>query len=104
MAQPQAARITCILCNGWYNSESELRDHMQAVHRRFVSDQNTFQNDRTQQESFKSRLRASKEEWAKLSVQLMNRVRGRFTQEELETIDRFILIACQGSAFEDAWR
>jgi hypothetical protein len=43
MAQPQVARITCSQCNGWYNSESELRDHMQSFHRRFVSEQGTFQ-------------------------------------------------------------
>jgi hypothetical protein len=42
MAQPQMARITCSHCNGWYDSESELRDHMQTAHRRVVSEQNTF--------------------------------------------------------------
>ena len=30
MAQPQMARITCSECNAWYNSERELRDHMQS--------------------------------------------------------------------------
>jgi hypothetical protein len=43
MAQPQVARITCSQCNGFYNSESELRDHMQSFHRRFGSQQGTFQ-------------------------------------------------------------
>jgi hypothetical protein len=43
MAQPQVARITCSQCNGFYNSESELRDHMQSFHRRFISEQDTFQ-------------------------------------------------------------
>ena len=104
MAQPQMARITCSVCNGWYNSESELRDHMQTVHRRFVSDQNTFQNDCTQLDSLKNRHGASKEEWARLSGQLRNRVRTRFNQEELDAIDRFILIASQGSVFDDVWR
>ncbi len=33
MAQPQMARITCIQCNAWYNTERELRDHMQTAHR-----------------------------------------------------------------------
>jgi hypothetical protein len=44
MAQPQPARITCSVCNGWHNSERELRDHIQAVHRRFVSEQSTLQS------------------------------------------------------------
>ena len=39
MAQPQMARITCSQCDGWYGSERELRDHMQAAHRRFDSEQ-----------------------------------------------------------------
>jgi len=52
MAQPQLARITCSVCNGWYNSESELRDHMQTVHRRFVSEQSTLQHGGTQPDSF----------------------------------------------------
>ena len=42
MAQPQMARITCSHCNGWYDSERELWDHMQTAHRRVVSEQNTF--------------------------------------------------------------
>ena len=62
MAQPQAARITCNLCSGWYNSERELRDHMQSVHRRFVSDQSTFQTDRKQQDNLKHDPDPSKEE------------------------------------------
>ncbi len=104
MAQPQVARLTCSLCNGWYNSERELRDHMQTVHRRFVSEQNTFQNNGTQQDAFKNQLGASKEEWARVSLQLRNLVRARFTQEELDAIDRFILIASQGSVFNDVSR
>ena len=62
MAQPQAARIFCGQCNGWYNSESELRDHMQTVHRRFVSDQSTFQTDRKQQDNLKHDPDPSKKE------------------------------------------
>jgi hypothetical protein len=104
MAQPQVGRITCGICNGWYNSESELRVHMQTVHRRFLTDQNTFQNDCTQQDSLKNRPGASKEEWARLSGQLRNRVRARFNQEELDAIDRFILIASHGSVFDDVCR
>ena len=84
MAQPQTARITCSQCNGWYNSESELRDHMQAVHRRFVSEQSTLQHAGTHPDSSKNQLGASKEEWAKLSVQLRNGLQARFNSEELE--------------------
>ena len=62
MAQPQMAQITCSLCNGFYDSEHELRDHMQAVHRRFVSEQSTFEHDGTQPDSFKNQLDTSKEE------------------------------------------
>ena len=62
MAQPQAARLTCSVCNGWYNSERELRDHMQTVHRRFVSDQSTLQTDRKQQDNLKHDPDPSKEE------------------------------------------
>ena len=62
MAQPQVARITCSECNGWYNSERELRDHMQTFHRRFVSDQSTFQTDRKQQDNLKHDPDPSKEE------------------------------------------
>ena len=100
MAQPQVARITCSQCNGWYDSERELRDHMQAVHRRFVSEQSTFQHGGTHPDSSKNQLGTSMEEWAKLSVQLRNRVQARFNPEELDTIDRFILLANQDSVFD----
>ena len=104
MAQPQMARITCSQCDGWYDSERELRDHMQAAHRRFVSEQSTFQQEGTQPDSSKNRLGTSKQEWAKLSVQLRNRVQARFNPEELDAIDRFILLASQGSVFDDVCR
>ena len=104
MAQPQVARITCSVCNGWYNSERELRDHMQATHRRFVSEQSTFQHGGTQPDSSKNQLGTSKEEWTKLSVQLRNRVQARFNPEELDAIDRFILLASQGSIFDHLCR
>ena len=93
MAQPQMARITCSQCNGWYASERELWDHLQEVHRRSVSEQRTFQHGGT-----------SKEEWADLSVQLRNHVQVRFSSEELDAIDRFILLASQGSVFDDVCR
>ena len=101
MAQPQAARITCPQCDGWYNSESELRNHMQTAHRRFDSEKSTFQHGGTQPDTVEDQVGASKEEWAKLSVQLRNRVQARFSPEELDAIDRFILLASQGSVFAD---
>ena len=104
MAQPQVARITCSVCNGWYNSESELRDHMQTAHRRSVSEQSTFQQGGAPSGNFEIQLRMSKEEWAKLSVQLRNRVNHRFTPEELDAIDQFILLASQGSVFNHVRR
>jgi hypothetical protein len=104
MAQPQVARITCSECNGWYDSERELRDHMQMAHRRFVVEQRTFQHGNTQPDGFKNQLGTSKEEWTKLSVQLRNRVQARFNPEELDTIDRFILLASQGSVFDHVCR
>jgi len=104
MAQPQVARITCSVCNGWYKSERELWDHIQTAHRRFVSEQGTFQQGGAKPDSFEIQLRMSKEEWAKLSVQLRNRVQARFNLEELDAIDRFILVASQGSVFDHMWR
>jgi hypothetical protein len=62
MAQPQMARITCSQCNACYNSETELRDHMQATHRRFVSEQSTLQHGGTQPDNSKKQLGPSKEE------------------------------------------
>jgi hypothetical protein len=101
MAQPRVARNICGQCNGWYNSEVELWNHMQTAHRKFVSEQSTFQHGGAKAISQKDPLRTSKEEWAKLSVQLRNRVQNRFNLEELDAIDRFILLTSQGSIFED---
>ena len=104
MAQPQVARITCSQCNGWYDSERELRDHRQAAHRRFVSEQSAFQPGGAQPDSLKNKLDTSKEEWAKLSEQLRNRVQARFNPEELDAIDRFILLGSQASFFDHVCR
>ena len=93
MAQPQMARITCSECNSWYASERELWDHVQEVHRRSVSEQSTFQRGGT-----------LKEQWADLSVHLRNHVQVRFSSEELDAIDRFILLASQGSVFDHVCR
>jgi len=104
MAQPKAARITCSECNAWYDSERELRDHIQTAHRRFVSEQTTFQHGGTEPDSIKNQLSPSKEEWAKRSVELRNRIQARFDPAELDVIDRFILLASQGSVFDHAFR
>ena len=37
MATAKPARITCRVCDGWYDSDRDLREHMQAAHRRFIS-------------------------------------------------------------------
>ena len=104
MAQPQVARITCSQCNGWYDSERELWDHMKAAHHRFVPEQSTFQHGGTQPDRFEDQLGTTKEEWAKLSVQLRNRLQVRFNPEELDAFDRFILLASQGSVFDPVCR
>jgi|CZKC01.1.fsa_nt_gi hypothetical protein len=62
MAQPKAARITCRVCDGWYDSDRELRDHMQAAHRRFISEPSGSQYGGTQSENLKSEPRAPNEE------------------------------------------
>jgi hypothetical protein len=104
MAQPQMTPITCSECKGWYRSERELRDHMQTVHRGFALEQNSSQHGVTQPDSSKNQIGISKEEWAKFSGQLRNRVQARFNPEELDTIDRFILLASQGSVFDQVRR
>ena len=104
MAQPQLARITCIVCNGWYDSESALHHHMQTAHRRFVLEQGALRQGGTHPDSSKNQLGTSKEGWAKLSLQLRNRIQARFNPEELDTIDRFILLASQGSVFDHPCR
>jgi hypothetical protein len=101
MAQPKMGHIACSQCNGRYNSERELRDHMQTAHRGFVPELGTVQHAGTQPDSLRNLFGTSKEEWAKLSVQLRNRVHVRFNPEELDAIDRFILLASQGSVFDD---
>jgi hypothetical protein len=98
MAQPQLARITCTECNGWYNSERELRAHMLTAHRRFLSEPSTLPD------SPKIQVGTSKDEWATLSAQLRNRVQAHFKPEELNAIDRFILLASQSSVFDQVSR
>jgi len=104
MPQPQEARITCSQCNSFYASEIELWEHMQEAHRRSVSDQCSFHHGGPQPESHKNRFGTSKEEWADLTVHLRNHVQVRFKSEELDAIDRFILLASEASIFDDACR
>ena len=104
MTYPQEVRISCNECNGWYNSESELYRHMQTAHRRCVAQKIDFQHGKTPRDSFENQIGSPKEEWTKLSVLLRNRVRVRLNPEELEAVDRFILLASQGSVFDDVRR
>ena len=104
MAQPQEARITCSECNSFYASESELWEHVQEVHRRSVPGQSNFPHGGSQLGSFRNRFGTSKEEWANLSLHLRNHVQVRFKSEEIEVIDRFILLASQASVFDDVCR
>ena len=101
MTQPRMARITCRQCNGLYDSERELCDHIRMAHRSFVSEKLSLQLG-TEPANIKTTLGTTKEEWAKLSGQLRNRVQARFNLEELDAIDRFILLASQGSVFDQS--
>jgi hypothetical protein len=98
MAQPNVARISCSQCEGSYNSERELSEHMHAAHRRCFSEPSTLPDNP------KIQLGISKDEWTIVSVQLRNRVQVHFNPEELDVIDRFILLASQGSVFDDVRR
>lgn len=104
MAQPHVSTITCSQCNGCYGSERQLWEHMQTAHRRSFSEQSTFKHSGSQPDSSKDIPSASKEKWAELSPQLRDRIRVRFNPEELDIIDRFILLASQGSAFDHVFR
>ena len=96
MPQPQLARITCSVCNGWYDSDSALRDHMRAAHRRFV-EQSAFQRNTADPDRVANQRCISGVEWAKLCNEVKSLLQVRFTEEELDTIDRFILLGSQGS-------
>jgi hypothetical protein len=104
MAQPQEARIACRQCNSFYASESELWEHEQESHRRSVPEQSTFQHGGTQHGVEENRHGTSKEGWANLSVHLRNHVQVQFKPEELNAIDRFILLASQSTVFEEVCR
>jgi hypothetical protein len=104
MAQPQKAPITCSECNCFYASETELWEHVQEVHRRSVPEQSISPHGGSQPGSVRNRFGISKEEWANLSVHLRNHVQVRFKSGEIDIIDRFILLASQGSVFDDVCR
>jgi hypothetical protein len=104
MPQPQKAQITCSECNSFYATESELWEHLQEAHRRSVPEQSPFQHGGSQPGIFRNRFGISKEEWANLSVHLRNHVQVRFNSEEIDVIDRFILLASQSSVFDDVCR
>jgi hypothetical protein len=99
MPQPQLARITCSVCNGWYDSDSALCDHMRTAHRRFV-EQSSFQRSPASADGIGNQRRISGVEWAKLCNEVRSLLQVRFTEEELDTIDRFILLGSQGSVFD----
>src|ERR1700686_1740747 len=98
MAQPKVSRFSCSECEGWYNSERELSAHMHAAHRRCFSEPSTLPD------SPKTQLAILKDEWTLVSVQLRNRVQVHFNPDEMDVIDRFILLASQGSVFDDVRR
>jgi hypothetical protein len=100
MPQPQEARISCRECNSFYASEIELWEHMQEAHRRSVSEPSPFHHGCTQPESHRNRFGTTKEEWANVSVHLRNHVQVHFKSEELNVIDRFILLASEASIFD----
>ena len=62
MANAAPARITCSVCDGWYDTERELREHMQAAHRRFIAEPSASQHLVTQPQNIQSELRTSNEE------------------------------------------
>src|SRR5579864_7124827 len=70
------------LCNGWYDSDRALHDHMQTAHRRFISEKSTFQRGTTYPGGVRNQLGSSNEGWAKFSTELRNLLQARFTQEE----------------------
>jgi hypothetical protein len=104
MPQPQEARISCRECNSFYASEIELWEHMQEAHRRSVSEPSPFHHGGTHPESHRNRFGTTKEEWANVSVHLRNHVQVHFKSEELNVIDRFILLASEASIFDDVCR
>ena len=73
---------------------------MRTAHRRVGSERGAFEQGGAHPGSFSDQLDTSKEVWAKVSSQLRNRIEARFSPEELDTIDRFILLASQSAVFD----
>jgi len=63
MTQSQDGRNSCHQCNGWYNSESELYEHMQTVHRRCVPQQSNLPREVNEPNDFDSPMPRSTKEW-----------------------------------------
>lgn len=63
MAHAQMARITCSICDGWYDSERDLTHHMQAAHRRFIPAPSDPQNAGAEPQNVKTEPRRPIEEW-----------------------------------------
>jgi hypothetical protein len=101
MAKPQAARIICGQCDAWYYSEGELLNHIQTSHRRYDLEKSTFRRGGALPDSLEERLGTLGEEWTRLSLQLRNKLQARFDHNELDTIDRFILVASHCSVFDE---
>lgn len=56
MALPQMALIYCDECSGRFDSESELWDHMNTIHRRSVSELEPFRRGNTQSDSIEDQI------------------------------------------------
>jgi hypothetical protein len=104
MVQAHVARIICGQCNAWYNSESELDYHIQTSHRWYDLEQSTFRRGGTQPARLEEQLGTLRKEWTRLSLQVRNQLQTRFDPDELDAIDRFILVASQSSVFDPICR
>ena len=86
------ARITCSECNAWYNSEHELRDHMQTAHRRIGSEQSLspspIQADNSQQGCTTSFLTEPENEMDRLCRRTPADRQEEYTQPDEETETR----------------
>ena len=73
MTHSQEAGNYCHQCNGWYNSESELYEHMQTVHRRCVPQESAFPREVTQPNDFDNHPPTPKKGWME-----RKRIKGKF--------------------------
>jgi len=75
-----------------------MRDHMQSVHRRSVSEQSTFRQGVHNLIALNSIAYGQREEWANFCT-VEDSSPSRFNLEELDAIDRFITAWQSGSFF-----